>query len=188
MQQKGRASAAFTQKVDRVVLHRAFGLPRITSYNVCYTKLLRDLCRFRSSLRDGWISLSEYLEAMPEGQDAIYYLTGDSVDALKANPQIEGFTAKGVEVLLLTDTIDEFWTSMAPPYKDRRFASVALSGGDLAKIAAKADAPEAEDKPADDSPTAEADIHALALAMQEIFGPEVKAVKASERLTSYNFV
>ena len=143
-----------------------------------------DLCRFRSSLRDGWISLSEYLEAMPEGQDAIYYLTGDSVDALKANPQIEGFTAKGVEVLLLTDTIDEFWTSMAPPYKDRRFASVALSGGDLAKIAAKADAPEAEDKPADDSPTAEADIHALALAMQEVFGPEVKAVKASERLTT----
>jgi molecular chaperone HtpG len=67
-----------------------------------------DLCRFRSSLKEGWISLADYVAEMPEGQEAIYFLTGDSVAALKANPQIEGFTAKGVNVLLLTDTIDEF--------------------------------------------------------------------------------
>lgn len=143
-----------------------------------------DLCRFRSSLRDGWISLADYLEAMPEGQDAIYYLTGDSVEALKANPQIEGFTAKGVEVLLLTDTIDEFWTSMAPPYKEHRFASVALAGGDLAKIKAK-DAPAENETPETEADkTLEADIHALAQAMKAVFGDEVSAVKASERLTA----
>ncbi len=143
-----------------------------------------DLCRFRSSLRDGWISLADYVAAMPEGQEAIYFLTGDSAEALKANPQIEGFTAKGVEVLLLTDTIDEFWTTMAPPYKEHRFASVAMAGGDLAKIKAKDDAPEAEAKPEDESPTLEADIHALTVAMKAVFGDEVSAVKSSERLTA----
>lgn len=141
-----------------------------------------DLCRFRSSLRDGWISLADYLEAMPEGQDAIYFLTGDSVEALRVNPQIEGFTAKGVEVLLLTDTIDEFWTAMAPPYKEHRFAPVALAGGDLSKIKAK-DAPAEADAPEADK-TLEADIHALAQAMKAVLGDAVSAVKASERLTA----
>ncbi len=143
-----------------------------------------DLCRFRSSLREGWVSLAEYLEAMPEGQEAIYFLTGDSVEALKANPQLEGFTAKGVEVLLLTDTIDEFWTSMAPPYKERRFASVATAGGDLAKIKAKdAAAEDAQPEDAADK-TLEADVHALAQAMKAVYGDAVSAVKASERLTA----
>lgn len=141
-----------------------------------------DLCRFRSSLRDGWISLADYLAAMPEGQDAIYFLTGDSVESLRANPQIEGFTAKGVEVLLLTDTIDEFWTAMAPPYKEHRFAPVALAGGDLSKIKAK-DAPAEADAPEADK-TLEADIHALAQAMKTVLGDAVSAVKASERLTA----
>lgn len=145
-----------------------------------------DLCRFRSSLKEGWISLADYVAEMPEGQEAIYFLTGDSVAALKANPQIEGFTAKGVNVLLLTDTIDEFWTGMAPPYKERRFASVAGAGGDLAKIVGK-DAAEADPKPdgeakADDA--ADADIAALAAAMQAVYGDQVSAVKVSDRLTA----
>jgi len=73
---------------------------------------------------------------------------------------------------------------MAPPYKDHRFASVATAGGDLAKIKAKDATPETEAKPEDENPTAEADIHALAVAMKAVFGDEISAVKASERLTS----
>ncbi len=147
---------------------------------------LLDLCRFRSSLKEGWISLADYLADMPEGQEAIYYLTGDSAEALKANPQIEGFTAKGVNVLLLTDAIDEFWTGMAPPYKEHAFASVAGAGGDLAKIKAKdaaADKPDAEKKTeAEAAPAAE--VEALAAAMQAVYGDQVAAVKVSDRLTA----
>ncbi|WP_337996705.1 molecular chaperone HtpG [Oleispirillum naphthae] len=145
---------------------------------------LLDLCRFQSSLKDGWIGLADYLAEMPEGQEHIYYLTGDSAEALKANPQIEGFTAKGVNVLLLTDAIDEFWTAMAPPYKDRKFASVGGAGADLARIkgaAADETAPEAE-KPEDDKPRA--DIAALATMMKTALGDEVTEVKPSSRLTS----
>jgi molecular chaperone HtpG len=147
---------------------------------------LLDLCRFRSSLKEGWIGLADYLAEMPEGQEAIYYLTGDSVEALQANPQIEGFTAKGVNVLLLTDAIDEFWTGMAPPYQEHRFASVSGAGGDLAKIKAKAaatDEPEAEaEAETDVGETAE--IQALAAAMQAVYGDQVSTVKVSDRLTA----
>ncbi len=140
-----------------------------------------DLCRFRSSLKEGWISLAEYVAAMPEGQDAIYYLTGDDVAALKANPQIEGFTAKGIDVLLLTDTIDEFWTSMAPPYQEHRFASVAVSGGDLAKIKGK-EVAETKDEPKDEAPSAE--IAQLVAAMKAVYGEQVADVRVSYRLTA----
>ena len=67
------------------------------------------LLRFRSSAQEGWTSLSDYLSRMQEGQDTIYYLAGDNPDALRASPQLEGFRAKGLEVLLLADPIDAFW-------------------------------------------------------------------------------
>ena len=69
------------------------------------------LARFRSTTRDGLISLDDYLAAMRPGQEAIYTITGDNLELLKKSPQIEGFRARGVEVLLLTDPIDEFWVS-----------------------------------------------------------------------------
>ena len=67
------------------------------------------LLRFRSSSQDGWTSLPDYLTRMQEGQDTIYYLAGDNPEALRASPQLEGFRAKGIEVLLLADPIDAFW-------------------------------------------------------------------------------
>src|SRR6185437_14036119 len=69
---------------------------------------LLPLARFRSTARDGLISLDDYLAAMRPGQEAIYTITGDNLELLKKSPQIEGFRARGVEVLLLTDPIDEF--------------------------------------------------------------------------------
>src|SRR5947208_12671685 len=68
---------------------------------------LLSLARFRSTARDGLISLDDYVAAMRPGQEAIYTITGDNLDLLKKSPQIEGFRARGVEVLLLTDPIDE---------------------------------------------------------------------------------
>ncbi|MBN8903221.1 MAG: molecular chaperone HtpG, partial [Rhodospirillales bacterium] len=67
------------------------------------------LLRFRSSTQEGWTSLADYVGRMQPDQDTIYYLAGDGVDALKTSPQLEGFRAKGLEVLLLTDP------ALAPP-------------------------------------------------------------------------
>ena len=72
---------------------------------------------------------------MKPGQDAIYYITGDEVEALKKSPQLEGFAARGVEVLLLTDPIDEFWIPAIGKFQDKPLKSVTRGGADLAKIA-----------------------------------------------------
>ncbi len=93
------------------------------------------LSRFRSTAGDGLTSLDAYLERMKPGQGAIYTLSGDEVETLKASPQLEVFRAKGVEVLLLTDAIDEFWISAVRSYKDKPFKSAAAADTDLAAIA-----------------------------------------------------
>jgi molecular chaperone HtpG len=71
---------------------------------------------------------------MKPGQDAIFYITGDEVEALKKSPQLEGFAARGVEVLLLTDPIDEFWIPAIGTFQDKPLKSVTRGGADLAKI------------------------------------------------------
>jgi len=137
-----------------------------------------DLCRFRSTASDGWVSLADYLGRMKEGQEAIYTIAGDDLAALKKSPQLEGFAAKGVEVLLLTDPIDEFWVSSVGEYKDKAFRSVAAAGADLSKVKAdeNADAPKEDEAPSDEIATL---IEAVKLAL----GDKVKDVRASERLT-----
>jgi molecular chaperone HtpG len=75
---------------------------------------LLKLARFRSTAGDGWRSLSEYVADMREGQTDIYYLVGESLDRLKASPQLEAAKERGVEVLLLADPVDAFWTTASP--------------------------------------------------------------------------
>ena len=65
---------------------------------------------------------------MPEGQDEIYYLVGDDADALRASPQLEGFRAKGFEVLLLADPIDAFWPDRLASFEGKRLVSVTQAG------------------------------------------------------------
>ncbi|HMG54938.1 MAG TPA: molecular chaperone HtpG, partial [Kofleriaceae bacterium] len=69
-------------------------------------------------------SLDDYLGRMKEGQDAIYFLTGPTREAAARSPLLEGFTAKGYEVLLFTDPIDELWLERAPKYKDKQLTSI----------------------------------------------------------------
>ena len=71
---------------------------------------------------------------MKPGQDAIYTIHGDSLDVIKKSPQLEGFQARGIEVLLLTDPIDEFWVPSIGRYKDKPFKSATRGGVDLDKI------------------------------------------------------
>jgi molecular chaperone HtpG len=136
-----------------------------------------ELCRFASTAGDKPVSLADYVARMKPGQDAIYTIAGDDVAALRNSPQLEGFIAKGVEVLLLSDPIDEFWPQAVAAYQEKPFKSVAQGGADLSKIAA---ANGADDKPE----TPATDIAPLIEAVKAALGPAVKDVRASARLTS----
>ncbi len=141
---------------------------------------LFEIVRFQSTQGEGLISLEQYVERMKKGQDAIYYITGEDADALKSSPQIEGFAARGVEVLLLTDAVDEFWIPQVGMFAEKPFKSVTSGGADLTNIeAGETDKPEEEKKEkADETATAK-----LVLAFKTALGDEVKDVRSSERLT-----
>jgi len=137
-----------------------------------------ELARFRSSTTDGWVSLADYVTRMKTGQDAIYYITGDNADVLKRSPQLEGFRAKGVEVLLLTDPVDEFWINSVPTYQDKPLKSAAGSAEGLDAVA---DA-EADDAKKDEDKAPADQVEALAKALKETLGDAVKEVRSSSRL------
>ena len=137
-----------------------------------------ELCRFRSTHGDGLVTLAEYVGRMKEGQEAIYTITGDDLAQLKKSPQLEGFVAKGVEVLLLTDPIDEFWVSAIPKYQDKELRSVTAAGDDLGKVKA----PEGADAKKEDAAPPE-DLVVLIEALKLALGDKVKDVRGSERLT-----
>ena len=142
---------------------------------------LLELARFRSTTRDGLVSLADYLAAMQPGQDAIYTITGDNPEALARSPQLEGFAAKGVEVLLLSDPVDDFWLSSVPDYDGKPFKSVTRGGVDLEKIGdAEKNKDGEEEKTEDAGPALDALIAFVKLTLKDA----VKDVRASKRLTS----
>ncbi|HUB13278.1 MAG TPA: molecular chaperone HtpG [Acetobacteraceae bacterium] len=126
---------------------------------------LAPLLRFRSSSEEGWTSLPDYANRMQTGQDTIWYLAGDTADALKTSPQLEGFRAKGLEVLLLSDPIDAFWPERLDTFEGKKLKSVTQVGDELGK---DADAP---------------DISPLLAAIKEALGTQVSDVRATARLT-----
>jgi molecular chaperone HtpG len=139
---------------------------------------LLGLARFRSSTRDGLVSLDDYIAAMRPGQDAIYTITGDNLDLVRQSPQLEGFRARGVEVLLLTDPIDEFWVPALATFKEKPFKSATRGAADLDKIKpAEGDAP----PPAKSEPPAK--LASLIAIFKLALGDAVKDVRSSERLT-----
>jgi len=139
---------------------------------------LLGLARFRSTAGDGLVSLADYLGRMKEGQEAIFYITGDEFDSLAKSPQLEGFAAKDIEVLLLTDPVDEFWLPAVGTFEDKPFKSVTRGGADLGKINA------AEDRAADGEDQEQAaGLNALLAFVKLTLKDEVKDVRGSERLT-----
>jgi molecular chaperone HtpG len=147
-----------------------------------YRDRILKLARFRSSKVDGWTSLADYVERMKDGQKAIYYISGEDIDALKRSPQLEGFDAKGVEVLLLTDPVDEFWLPSVGQFDEKEFKSVTRGGADLNDIATddKAD----EDKDKKDDSASDASLDALIASIKIALGEGIKDVRESDRLTS----
>lgn len=132
--------------------------------------------RFRSSKVDGLTSLDEYISRMQEGQDQIYYMSGASVLACKNSPQMEVFRKKGIEVLFMTDTIDEFWLPVQNDYQQKKFKSITKGDVDLSKINA---AKETDDKKPENNADA---TQGLVKYLKDILGGEVKDVTVSERL------
>ncbi|NVJ92907.1 MAG: molecular chaperone HtpG [Methylocystaceae bacterium] len=138
------------------------------------------LARFKSSNGDAWTSLEDYVSRMKEGQDEIFYISGENLDALKRSPQLEGFKAKGVEVLFMTDPIDEFWIPNVAQFEEKKFQSITKGGADLSKI--KKDG---EDKDsADKEDSADKDgVDRLCAAFKAVLGDDVQEVRSTDRLT-----
>jgi len=139
---------------------------------------LLGLSRFRSISGEGLISLDDYVAAVAEGQEAIYYISGDDAEKAAHSPHLEGFRAKGIDVLMLTDPVDEFWVPAVGNYADKPLKSVTRAGADLDGIKGKEDA---DEKP-DETPAAEG-IDALIARFKVALEGSVKDVRASSRLT-----
>ncbi|WEX75321.1 molecular chaperone HtpG [Sinorhizobium numidicum] len=138
------------------------------------TQLLA-LSRFRTTASDEKKrALSDYMKDMKEGQTAIYYLTGDNLAQLEASPQLEGFRARGIEVLLLTDPVDSFWVTSAPEFEGKPFKSITQGAADLAGIAKQDAAAGAEASPS---------VAEFVTFAKATLGEAVSDVRTSERLT-----
>ncbi|WP_439598642.1 molecular chaperone HtpG [Falsiroseomonas sp.] len=135
-----------------------------------HRKDLAPLLRFRSSAVEGWTSLPDYVSRMKPGQEAIYVLLGDNAAALAKSPQLEGFRAKGVEVLLLTDQIDAFWPERLEKFEDKPIRSITQGSIDLSAIEGTAQEGEA------------ADLSRLLPLLKEALKADVADVRATDRL------
>ena len=141
---------------------------------------LLKLTRFKSSEASGWTDLAGYVARMKPGQDFIYCLSGESPEALTRNPHLEGFKAKGVEVLYLTDPIDEFWLQAVTEFEGKTFRSITRGAAELSKIGGeKPETPEQKAEVDSDRQAAQK----LADLFKVILLNEVKSVELSERLT-----
>jgi molecular chaperone HtpG len=138
------------------------------------------LLRFASTKDDSAAethSLDAYLERCPEGQKAIYYVTGDSFAAAKGSPHIEALRKRGVEVLLLSHRLDEWLMSHLSEYKGTPLKDVARGAIDLKEL------PEVEGGESDVSEPAAALAEDVLEGLKKALGERVKAVRVSDRLT-----
>jgi molecular chaperone HtpG len=137
------------------------------------------LARFKTTASTDaapWRSLKDYVAAMQPNQTAIYYLAGDDLERLKSSPHLEGFRARGVEVLLLPDPVDSFWVMPGVSFGGKPFKSVTQGAADLAAIV-RADAKEESQS---EVPPA---VKIFIAFLKSILGEAVSDVRSSDRLT-----
>ena len=146
--------------------------------DVAQRDAILELARFRSTAGKDLVSLADYVGRMKDGQDAIYYIPGEDVDAAASSPQVEGFRARGIEVLLMTDPVDEFWTDSVGAYKEKPFKSVTRGDADLSKIPLVEPSSTAQPEAASGK-----DVDALIARFKLALDGKVKDVRVSQRLT-----
>jgi molecular chaperone HtpG len=133
------------------------------------------LSRFNTTAGDKR-SLKQYVENLKPNQTEIYYLVGDSIERLKSNPKLESANARGIEVLLLTDPVDAFWTSAPLDFGGKPLKSLSQGDVDFGLI------PLIDDKADDAKPGGD---EAMTIAMiKDALGDRVSDVRASQRLTT----
>ena len=142
-----------------------------------YREDLLALAHFRSTGQEGLTSLADYVARMAEGQEDIYYISGESVAAVSALPQLEAFRARNIDVLLMVDPVDEFWLPMINEFDGKTFRSATRGDIDLDAVGT---APEAEDEP---TPAASTALSSLTALLKLTLADAVKDVRESNRLT-----
>lgn len=156
---------------------RAFGLQLKYGTYMDYgmhSELLRDLLLFHSMKQDKLITLQEYVDAMPEGQTAIYYAAGETIQRIKAMPQLDRLEEKGYDVLFLTDDVDEFALTTLHTFAEKEFKSV--TSGELSL--------ETEEEKKASEEQAEAS-KPLLDTLREALSGKVKDVRLSSRLKNH---
>jgi molecular chaperone HtpG len=134
-------------------------------------RAILDVATFATTGQDEPTTLAAYLERMKDGQDEIYYLTGESRSQVENSPHMEAFKAQGYEVLLLTDPVDEIWVEAVPEYDGKKFQSIARGSVDL---------PNTEE----DKPEEEGDFAPLLGFLKSALEEQVKDVRLTHRLTT----
>ena len=137
-----------------------------------YRDKIAEITRAYSLKHQKLISLDAYLEEMADKQDKIYYLTADTLKQAKTSPHLEGFKAKDIDVLLMTDPIDAFWMSQMGAYKEKSFLSISRDKYDLSELS--------EETPSEAAN--EAETNSLALLIKDCLGDAVEDVKVTTSL------
>lgn len=156
---------------------RAFGLQLKYGTYMDYgmhSEMLRDLLLFHSMKQDKLITLQEYVDAMPEGQTAIYYAAGETIQRIKAMPQLDRLEEKGYDVLFLTDDVDEFALTILHTFAEKEFKSI--TSGELSLETE-------EEKKASEEQTEAS--KPLLDTLREALSGKVKDVRLSSRLKNH---
>jgi len=133
---------------------------------------LLEISLFKQSESTELITLEEYISKMPKKQKDIYFITGENYDSMINNPSLEGYKSRNINVLILDDPVDSFWTSSTSSYKENNFKSVTQGTDDLDKLSKKSK--EGKDDKA---------VEPLIIFFKEKLKDHVKDVRISKRLT-----
>ena len=135
---------------------------------------LKDLLLFKSSKEEKLVTLKEYIERAKEGQDTIYYASGETVDKIKGLPQVESVSDKGYEILYLTENVDEFVLQILVEYEGKKFKNVCADNIDMGTEEEKAALKKINDENKE-----------LLDTMKEALKGDVQDIKFTDRLTKH---
>ncbi|MBO4467900.1 MAG: molecular chaperone HtpG [Clostridia bacterium] len=139
-----------------------------------HAEVLKDLLIFKSSKQGKFVTLKEYIEAMPEGQDTIYYACGETEERIDLIPQCDTVKDKGFDILYLTENVDEFCLMMLREYDGKKFMNVCDENLNLDSDDEKKEL-EAENEAAKD----------MFSAMKEVLGDKINAVRFTNKLKKH---
>ena len=134
---------------------------------------IAEIIKVHSLKEDKLITLQGYIDSMVDGQDKIYVLTADTLAQAQSSPHLEGFKAKGIDVLLMTDPIDAFWTSQMRSFQEKNFVSISREKYDITKLGDVKEEDVEETKNTDET---------YSPIIKECLGEMVEDVKASNNL------